>query len=184
MKKTIIPALGALSLMLAGCGAADEAADPVKSTATAGSQDLASTIAGIDDLSTAAEVIGNAGLEDPFDGAGSYTAFLPSNAAFAALPEGDLERLRSDEGRPEVIALLRGHLAVGAISREDLDRALDQNGGSIELASVADEPIQVRKIDGQILVGDGDDAPHLTKIAEAASNGVVYVIDGFIPPEN
>ena len=29
MKKTIIPALGALSLMLAGCGAADEAADPV-----------------------------------------------------------------------------------------------------------------------------------------------------------
>ena len=184
MKNIYVPALGALSLLLAGCGNADEPGGTAEATSTAGKSDLAATIGEIDELSTANEVIANAGLEDPFNGAGSYTIFLPDNEAFAQLPEGELERLRSEEGRPGVVAILRTHIAVGAIAREDLDEALDLNGGSIELASVADEPISIHKVDGQIFVGDGDDAPRLTNVARSASNGVVYVIDGFIPPRS
>jgi len=131
-----------------------------------------------------ADNIGNAELEDPFGGAGAYTIFLPRNEAFEDLPEGELERLRSEEGREGVIAILSTHIATGAIAREDLDTALEINGGSLELTSVTDKPILLREVDGQILVGDGDDAPRLTGISKSASNGVVYVIDGFIPPRS
>jgi len=47
---------------------------------------------------------------------------------------------------------------------------------------VADQPIDIRKVDGEVRVGSGSDAPKLTKLAVPASNGVVYVIDGLIPP--
>ena len=110
--------------------------------------------------------------------------FLPDNDAFAKLPKEDLEVLGTEEGRPELIAILRRHIAVGAITREDLDEALDANGGAIQLASVADQPIDIRKVDGEVRIGSGDDAPKLTKLAVPASNGVVYVIDGMIPPGN
>ena len=183
MKRSIVPALATLSLLLAGCGDTQADTDPTRAGSTAGTSNLSAMIGEVDELSIADEVLGNADLADPFDGAGAYTIFLPDNAAFEALPTGELERLKSDEGRPEVIAFLTRHIAVGAIARGDLDRALEANGGSIELESVVDEPIEVRKIDGQTYIGKGDDAPRLTGTSELASNGVIYVIDGFIPSE-
>ena len=186
MKKTILSAAGgvAICLSLAACGEAPEAeADPVSSTAEAGDNALIAALGDIDDLSTARDLIDQAGLETTFDGVGAYTLFLPSDEAFAALPEEDLARLKTEEGRPELIAILRRHIAVGAITRGDLDKALDTNGGSIALASVADTPIAIRKTDEAITLGGGEGAPGLTSRAEAASNGVIYVIDGLIPPE-
>ncbi|MEL7729326.1 fasciclin domain-containing protein [Citromicrobium bathyomarinum] len=184
MKRTIGFALGALTLLLAGCSDPDAAGEGEQTTAKAGDSTLGAVIGTIDALSIASEVIGNAELEDPFGGAGAYTIFLPRNEAFEDLPEGELERLRSEEGREGVIAILSTHIATGAIAREDLDTALEINGGSLELTSVTDKPILLREVDGQILVGDGDDAPRLTGISKSASNGVVYVIDGFIPPRS
>ena len=164
MKRSIVPALATLSLLLAGCGDTQADTDPTRAGSTAGTSNLSAMIGEVDELSIADEVLGNADLADPFDGAGAYTIFLPDNAAFEALPTGELERLKSDEGRPEVIAFLTRHIAVGAIARGDLD-------------------IEVRKIDGQTYIGKGDDAPRLTGTSELASNGVIYVIDGFIPSE-
>lgn len=109
--------------------------------------------------------------------------FLPNDEAFAAVPKEELARLKTEEARPELIALLRRHIAVGAIARADLENAIDLNGGSIQLASVADTPIAVSVTDGQLKVGGGEDAPSLTGQAESASNGVVYVIDGLIAPD-
>ena len=184
MKKTFAPTLATLALALAlpACGDTDTADGSVASTQEAGDASLNATVAKIDEVSTAYKLVEKAGLKDPFDGAGAYTVFLPDNEAFAKLPKEDLELLGTEEGRPELIAILRRHIAVGAITREDLDEALDANGGSIQLASVADQPIDIRKVDGEVRVGSGSDAPKLTKLAVPASNGVVYVIDGLIPP--
>ena len=181
MKNTIVAVLGALTILLAACGDPADAGKNAQASAGAGDSTLGAMIGTIEELSIASEVIGNAELEDPFEGAGAYTIFLPRDEAFEELPEEELEHLRSDEGRADVIAILSTHIAVGAIAREDLDTALDVNGGSIELTSVADQPMLLRKVGGQILVGEGDDAPRLTNVSKAASNGVVYVIDGFIP---
>ena len=185
MKKSYSMAFAALTLALAlpACGDAGTAGDSAGSTQEAGDASLQGTIAKIGDVSTAYKLVKNAGLEDPFDGAGAYTVFLPDTDAFAKLPKEELARLETAEGRPELIAILVRHIATGAIAREDLDDALDANGGSIQLASVAEKPIDIRRVDGKVLLGKGDDAPELTGKAVAASNGVVYVIDGLIPPE-
>tara|TARA_B100000678_G_scaffold245674_1_gene218195 strand:- start:3355 stop:3912 length:558 start_codon:yes stop_codon:yes gene_type:complete len=185
MKKTLTLAALTLGLALAGCGNTGNVEDdPVDSTAEAGENRLFATVEQIDDLSTAHDLIEKAGLQTTFVGVGAYTLFLPHDDAFANVPEEELERLISEEGRPKLIALLRRHIAVGAITRADLDRALEINSGSIQLASVADTPIDVRAADGEVTLGRGDDAPQLTGQAKAASNGVVYVIDGLIPPDS
>ncbi|NCP18863.1 MAG: fasciclin domain-containing protein [Erythrobacter sp.] len=183
MKITIAPALATLCLLLAGCGGADSRNDAERVSTTEGDNSLAVTIGEIPELSTANGIISNAGLEDPFNGAGSYTIFLPDNAAFARLPKEELDRLESADGRSGVIAILRTHIATGVIAPEDLDGELEVNGGTFELTSVADEPMIVREVDGRIVVGEGDDAPHLTGVSRSAANGVVYVLDGFIPGE-
>ena len=175
----------AMGLSLSACSdAADGAGDPVENTSEAGDNPLFETIGQIDEASMAHDLIEQAGLQDTFVGVGAYTLFLPTNNAFAALPDEDLERLQTEEGRPELIATLRRHIAVGAIARADLDNALEENGGAIELASVADTPIGIRTRDGAVVLGEGDDAAQLTDTAEAASNGVVYLIDGLIPPDS
>ena len=182
MKKILAPSLAALALALTGCGNAGDTDD--RSTHGAGDASLDAVIAQIGEVSTANRLLKNADLQDPFQGAGAYTIFLPDNAAFAKLPKEELELLESKAGRPEIIDFLTRHIAEGAISRDDLDVALDVNGGTIELTSVTDELIEIRRVDGKVVVGSGKDAPALTGISKAASNGVVYVIDGFIPPKN
>lgn len=173
----------ALALPLAACDDAAEAeGSTLDTTAEPGPSRLYSTVGEIDEVSTAHDLIKQAGLDSTFVGVGAYTLFLPSNEALSALPESDLARLRTEEARPELIALLRRHIAVGAITKADLERALERNGGAIALASVADTPISIREIDGNIVLGDGEDGPRLTEKAVAASNGVVYVIDGLIAP--
>lgn len=48
---------------------------------------------GNDDLSTLAGALEAAGLAETLSGEGPFTVFAPTNEAFAALPEGELERL-------------------------------------------------------------------------------------------
>ena len=182
MKKILAPSLAALALALTGCG--DAAGTDDQATQGAGDASLDAVIAQIGEVSTANELLKNADLQDPFEGAGAYTIFLPDNAAFAKLPKEELDLLATKAGRPELINFLTRHIAEGAISRDDLDKALDVNGGTIELTSVTNEPIEIRRVDGKVVIGSGEDAPALTGISKAASNGVVYVIDGFIPPKN
>ncbi|GAB5349351.1 fasciclin domain-containing protein [Alteriqipengyuania sp. 357] len=173
----------ALALPLAACGdAADAEGNAVDTTAEPGPSRLYATIGEIDEVSTAHDLIKTAGLDTTFVGVGAYTLFLPSNEALGALPEEDMARLQTEEARPELIAMLRRHIAVGAIAKADLDQALERNGGAIQLASVADKPIDIREIDGKIVLGNAEDAPRFTGKAIAASNGVIYVIDGLIPP--
>lgn len=184
MKKILAPSLAALALAFALPACSDAGGTEDRATHGAGDASIDAVIAQMDEVSTANRLLQNADLQDPFEGAGAYTIFLPDNAAFAKLPKEELDLLATKAGRPEIVDFLTRHIAVGAISREDLDEALDINGGTIELNSVTDQPIEIRRVDGKVVLGSGDDAPELTGTSKVASNGVVYVIDGFIPPKN
>lgn len=62
-----------------------------------------------EDLSTLAQALTAAGLVETLSGAGPFTVFAPTNEAFAALPEGELERLLAN---PEELArVLSYHFA-------------------------------------------------------------------------
>ncbi len=118
MRNRYFAAAAAIAL-LTSTSACDSGADPESKSVEAG-QNIAKSLGSIDGLDTASDLINQAGLEQMLEGEAAYTLFLPNDQAFAKLPKGELDRLRSDDGRPDLIALLRQHMVPGMIARKDL----------------------------------------------------------------
>lgn len=131
--------------------------------------DIVDVAAGAGDFDTLIAAVQAAGLEDTLRGDGPFTVFAPTDAAFAALPEGTLDALLAD---PEALtAILTYHVVPGAVTSGDLSDGMEAetvNGQSVTIG-----------------VGDTvtvDDATVVTADIEA-SNGVIHVIDAVILPQ-
>jgi transforming growth factor-beta-induced protein len=111
-----------------------------------------------------------AGLAETLATDGPFTVFAPTDAAFAALPEGAIEALLGDlELLTRVLTyhVVAGDLNAGAVlSRTDLATL---NGGSL----------QVRTDGGSAYVNDS----RIIQTDVFASNGVIHVIDAVLLPE-
>jgi uncharacterized surface protein with fasciclin (FAS1) repeats len=157
--------LGTAAVMAAGMmvpsgvGAQDGAKDIVDTAASAGS------------FTTLLAAVRAAGLEETLRGAGPFTVFAPTDAAFSKLPEGTVEALLKD--REKLRSILTYHVVAGRVTAADvvkLDRAATVNGASVE----------IRTKDGAVMV---DEATVVTADV-MASNGVIHVVDTVIVPEN
>lgn len=112
-----------------------------------------------------------AGLGDVLRGAGPFTVFAPTDAAFAKLPEGKLASLMQPESRQELAAILKYHVITGRKTTTDMakwDSARTYLGQNAKI-KVNDGNF---RIDGA-LVTDGD---------IASSNGMMHGIDRVIIP--
>lgn len=180
------PSMGTESVEPAGETAtmADETGDSVQMaeqsdgtmvTAEGDIDQTAVEIAAQDDrFTTLVELVGLAGLEDSLNADGPYTVFAPTNDAFAALPEETLTRLKSEEGKAELVEILQSHVAEGRLMAGEVPMA----GQSIETIGEASLNVTgsvdgTLNIEGSNTVGDG----------VYASNGVVYAVDAVILPE-
>lgn len=182
MRNRYLAAAAAIAL-LGGTSACDSGADPQTSSVET-SQNIANSLGGIDGLDTASDLINQAGLEQMLEGEAAYTMFLPNDQAFAKLPEGELDWLRSDDGRPDLIALLRQHMVPGTVTQQDLETALEDSGGTVALASLADSPLALRREGSTILIGNNAGSPAVSMPPHVATNGVVYEISALIQPES
>lgn len=179
MRKLLIAGTAALSLGLSGCGDGGKSGNDT--TAQVSGKVGLDAIEDAEGLSTAAKMLKEAGLEKMLEGRGSYTIFAPSDEAFASLPEEQRKALEAEEGRPQLVALLRQHMASGYLTTEDIAKnAADADG--LTLASLGAAPIAVRAQDKAILLGAGDDAARVIGDPVAAGNNIVYRIDRLIPP--
>ncbi len=182
MRNRYFAAAAAIAL-LTGTSACDSGVDP-ETNSVETSQNIANSLGGIDGLDTAADLINQAGLAQMLEGEAAYTLFLPNDQAFAKLPEEELAWLRSDDGRPDLIALLRRHMAPGMVAQQDLETALENSGGTVALANLADSPLALRREGSTILIGDDAAGPVISLPPHMATNGAVYEISALIPPEN
>jgi uncharacterized surface protein with fasciclin (FAS1) repeats len=157
--------LGTAAVMAAGMmvpsgvGAQDGAKDIVDTAASAGS------------FTTLLAAVRAAGLEETLRGAGPFTVFAPTDAAFSKLPDGTVEALLKD--REKLRSILTYHVVAGRVTAADvvkLDRAATVNGASVE----------IRTKDGAVMV---DEATVVTADV-MASNGVIHVVDTVIVPDN
>ncbi len=180
MRNRYFAAVAAIAL-LSGTSACDRSDDPETNSVETG-QNIASTLGGIDGMDTANDLINQAGLQQMLEGEAAYTLFLPNDQAFATLPEGELDWLRSDNGRPDLIALLRQHMVPGTVAQKDLEAALENSGGTVALASLADSPLALRREGSTILIGGDAAGPQISLPPHTATNGVVYEISGLIQP--
>jgi uncharacterized surface protein with fasciclin (FAS1) repeats len=101
---------------------------------------------------------------------GPFTVFAPTDAAFAALPDGTLTMLLQPENKDKLVKILTYHVVAGDLTADQIK--------SGEVESVAGEMIKVTVKNGQVKVNQA-------KVIQAdidASNGVIHVIDQVILP--
>ncbi|MBD2494342.1 fasciclin domain-containing protein [Nostoc sp. FACHB-280] len=112
-----------------------------------------------------------AGLIDTLQGAGPFTIFAPTDAAFAKLPQDALKELLKPENKEVLVKILTYHVVPGKVLSSDLK--------SGEVKSLQGDTINV-KVDAAtgVTVNDGK----VTQPDIQGSNGVIHVIDTVILP--
>ena len=122
-------------------------------------------------FSTLVTALTEAKLVETLSNEGSYTVFAPTNAAFAALPEGTLESLLADpEGALKDVLLY--HVVGSKVDSEavvTLTEAETLNGAKVE----------IEVVDGKVIL---DGVATVTTVDIEASNGIIHVIDAVITP--
>jgi uncharacterized surface protein with fasciclin (FAS1) repeats len=187
------------SASLAACGGGGESGDgnSAGNTATAqgsasasggtqaaASGTIADTLAKSADHSSFVGAIKAAGLEQTMAGAGVYTVFAPTNAAFQKLAPGTSEGLMRPESKGALTSILTYHVVPGVVTAKDLGAALERGGGKTRLATVGGGTLNVAQADGGITITDGKNGvARVTQPDLMGSNGVVHSIDGVLMPQ-
>jgi uncharacterized surface protein with fasciclin (FAS1) repeats len=127
-------------------------------------------------VSTLVAAVKAAGLVETLKGAGPFTVFAPTNAAFDKLAKGAVAGLMDPASKAKLAGVLTYHVIPGRLVAADL-----KDGQ--ELTTVNGEKLHVMVKDGKVMVGNGKDAPATVQIADViSSNGVTHVIDTVVLP--
>jgi uncharacterized surface protein with fasciclin (FAS1) repeats len=123
------------------------------------------------------------GLVDTLQGPGPFTVFAPTNAAFAALPEGTVETLLKPENKEALDRILTYHVVPGRLDSQMLDQQIAMGGGKALLKTVQGEPLTVQGRGKNLMVTDEKGGTAHVTIADVyQSNGVIQVVDKVLLP--
>ena len=120
------------------------------------------------DHTTLVAAVKAAGLVDTLQGAGPFTVFAPTDAAFAKLPKADLDALLADKAK--LSAVLTYHVVPGKVMAADVQAGMVKTvqGSSLTVGTMGGVTVDDAKVTATDIV---------------ASNGVIHVIDTVVIPE-
>lgn len=140
------------------------------------SKNIVENAAGSADHTTLVAAVKAADLAGTLSGAGPFTVFAPTNAAFDKLPKGTVDGLLKPEKKADLAKILTYHVVPGAIMSGDL-----KDGQ--KLKTVQGEELSVWTKDGKWMVKDAKgNTANITIADVVSSNGVTYVIDAVLMP--
>lgn len=182
MSRIMVSCLFAGALLVSACNQQPEAKAPggAEIGEKAGSQSIAEALPADGSFMQLAKA---AGLEKTLAGPDPYTVLVPSDAAFAKLPEGKVDSLRKPEQRAELTRTLTYHILPGVVLSEDIGKTIDNSKGKAVLATIGGETLTVTREDGKLVFTDaaGGKAT-VTKADQTRSNGVVHEVDSVLSP--
>ena len=197
MKRTILVSLAAVAVAVSACSSAATPAPTAAPTALATmapttaptmapitaptiAPTMAPTAAPVGDIVSVAGAAGSfktllaaataAGLVDTLKGAGPFTVFAPTDAAFAALPAGTLDALLKDPAKLKDILLY--HVVSGKVTADQVVKLTSA-------LTVEGKPIKITVKDGTVYLND---TVKVVTTNIPASNGVIHVIDAVLLP--
>ena len=135
-------------------------------------KDIVDTAIAAGSFTTLAQALTAAGLVPTLKGAGPFTVFAPTDAAFAKLPAGTLTDLLKPENKEKLKGILTYHVVAGTVLAKDvvnLKTAKTVNG----------QELKITVKDGTVMV----DNAKVTKTDIMCSNGVIHVIDAVMLPK-
>lgn len=163
-------ALGSATALAGGYGESGKPAGRTDATAEA---TVVKAAKHNEQLSTFAKVVRKAGMEDMLTGQGPFTVLAPTDAAFAALPAGTLERLLEPGNRAELEQLVSYHVIAGKVPAE---RAAELG----QTRTLQGESVDFRTSYGNLT---GIDDAGVVMADMRTDNGIVHIIDRVILPE-
>jgi uncharacterized surface protein with fasciclin (FAS1) repeats len=133
--------------------------------------DIVAVAAGAGQFNTLVAAVKAAGLVETLQGAGPFTVFAPTDAAFARLPKGTVEALLAD--KKQLTAILTYHVIPGKLTAAEIVKL-----GGARPVSVNGAPVDITIRDGKVYI----DGARVLSADVPASNGIIHVIDAVIQP--
>lgn len=125
---------------------------------------------GSPDHKTLVAAVQAAQVENALVNVGPLTVFAPTDAAFAALPEGTVENLVKPENKETLANILKYHVTPGNLSTTILTKLP-------KLGQANNQYVKVEVIDGKPVIGGANIIASVP-----AGNGIVHVIDKVLLP--
>jgi uncharacterized surface protein with fasciclin (FAS1) repeats len=110
-----------------------------------------------------------AGLVETLQGAGPFTVFAPTDAAFAKVPDDTLNALLAD--KDALTKVLTYHVVAGRVLSTDIRPG--------PVTTVEGQPIELAVQGGAVVVNG---SARVTTPDVLAANGVIHVIDSVLVP--
>ncbi|HEX8483575.1 MAG TPA: fasciclin domain-containing protein [Allosphingosinicella sp.] len=124
-----------------------------------------------------------AGLAETLSGAGPFTVFAPTNAAFSKLPAGTVDTLLRPENKPMLQSVLTYHVVPGRVSAAQLTARIKAGRGMAKLATVQGGTLTARLMGGKVVLTDEKGGRATVTQADVfQSNGVIHVTDAVSLP--
>lgn len=179
-------------LGLAACNNAEQAAPAdamsadtsAMAPAPAASGTVVAVAQGNPDFSTLVSAVSSADLAGTLGGAGPFTVFAPTNAAFEKVPAATRESLMAPAGKADLTKILTYHVVPGRVDAATLTQQIQAGGGSAALTTVEGGVLTARVgADGSVtLTDENGGVSRVVQADVAASNGVIHAIDTVVMP--
>lgn len=166
--------------------AADAMASDTAATdamAPAATTDIVAGATASPDHSTLVSAIQAAGLVDTLRGAGPFTVFAPTNAAFEKLPAGTVDGLLAPDKKADLTKILTYHVVSGNVDSAALTSQIEAGGGKATLTTVEGQPLTATLEGGKVVLTDAKGGKATVATADLRqSNGVIHSIDTVLMP--
>ena len=135
------------------------------------------------DHTTLVAAVKAADLVGTLKGAGPFTVFAPTNAAFDKLPKGTVDGLLKPESKKALSGILTYHVVAGNLDAAAVVAAIKKGNGKAEVTTVNGAKLTASlKGDKVILTDAKGGISTVTATDLKGSNGIIHVIDTVLMP--
>jgi uncharacterized surface protein with fasciclin (FAS1) repeats len=136
------------------------------------------------DHTTLVAAVKAADLVATLKGAGPFTVFAPTNAAFDKLPAGTVTTLLKPENKAQLTKLLTYHVVAGNLDAAAVIAAINAGKGKAVVTTVSGGKLTATLEKDKVKLTDESGKTAYVVAADLkGSNGVVHVIDGVLLPK-
>ena len=184
MIKSTIRLLAVATVLTTGAFAAHAENPKVGGAAMFEDKNIVENAMNSKDHTTLVAAVKAAGLVETLQGAGPFTVFAPTNAAFEALPAGTVETLLKPENKEQLTKVLTCHVVAADAMASAISKMIADDKGEHDVTTVGGCVLKAKEAMGKITLTDETGGVATVTIADVKqSNGVIHVIDKVLLPK-
>ena len=136
------------------------------------------------DHTTLVAAVKAADLVETLKGAGPFTVFAPTNAAFDKIPKATLDGLMKPESKKALAGILTYHVVAGKHDAASIAKAIEEGKGKASFKTVAGGMLTATMEGKDVILTDAKGGKSKVTIADVMqSNGVIHVVDSVLMPK-